>query len=314
MSENKNDLVAYLLLVITGIIWGATWPLGRWMVTGDDAIPPLVIVVVRYFFVVIAFFIILMVKDGKKLDIIPVKSHWKVFLFMGLTSVTLYQFGYMLGEFYTAASDASIIVTANSFLVIILSTLVLKMENLTWNKIAGVLLAFIGVILTVGFSPNVNVANRLLGDLLIFLAALAYASYTVTLRRYLNTFETSEQPSSIYLVTWVSLFGFLATIPIIFLLHPEYLNFNQFLLIPTRIWLGIFYLSFISTLLGYTFYMEGVKRLDASRAAVFQTLVPVFGVLLSGIFLEEIINPLIHGIALILIAGGIILVNQRKDF
>lgn len=113
-------------------------------------------------------------------------------------------------------------------------------------------------------------------------------------------------------MTWVSFFGFLATTPIAFIISPEFLNPFEYILIPPRVWIGIAYLAFLSTVGAYTFYLEGVKRLDASRAAIFQALVPLFGVLFSAIFLQENFDILIFPISLSLVILGITLVNLKN--
>jgi drug/metabolite transporter (DMT)-like permease len=207
-------------------------------------------------------------------------------------------------------------VATNAVWVVPLSSFFLKSERFAWRKLVGSLLAFSAVVIVVGFSPNVSVANRILGDIMILLAALGYATYTVVSRFFLNkTRENTEsyQPSSIWIMTWVSLFGFLITAPISLIISPEYLIPATYLTIPSRVWIGISYLAFISTIGAYTFYLEGVKRLNASRAAIFQALVPLFGVLFSAIFLQEKFDVFIYPIALLLVILGIILVNLKKS-
>ena len=205
-------------------------------------------------------------------------------------------------------------VTTNAIWVVILSSIFLKTEYFTWKKGVGTLLAFIAVITVVGFSPNVDVSNRIFGDVLILIAAFAYATYTVISRYFLNKTQNnleSYQPSSLWIITWVSFFGFLITTPIALLISPEFLNPLEFFTIPTRIWVGIAYLAFLSTVGAYTFYLEGVKRLNASRAAIFQTLVPLSGMILSAIFLQEQFDVFIYPFALFLVILGIILVNRK---
>ena len=114
-------------------------------------------------------------------------------------------------------------------------------------------------------------------------------------------------------MTWVSLFGFLITTPIALTISPEFLIPASYLTIPPRVWIGISYLAFISTIGAYTFYLEGVKRLSASRAAIFQALVPLFGVLFSAIFLPEVFDVFVYPFALLLVIVGIILVNLKKN-
>ena len=310
--------MAYLLLILTMIIWGGTWPLGRWLVSeevGGATIPPLMIAVIRYFLALICFFPILKFKEGT-LNWQFAKENWKILALMGLLSVTIYQVGYLLGEIFTAASDASIMVATNAVWVVILSSIFLKTESFTWKKIFGTLFAFIAVIIVIGYSPNVDVLNRILGDIFILVAALAYAVYTVTSRFFLNKTQKnpkSHQPSSLWIITWVSFFGFLITTPIALLINPEYINPIEYINIPSRIWIGISYLAFISTIGAYTFYLEGVKRLGASRAAIFQTLVPLFGVILSALFLQERFDVFIYPFALLLVIMGITLVNLKSS-
>ena len=316
-ANRKQEIIAYILLILTSIIWGGTWPLGRWLVSeevGGATIPPFMIAVIRYFLAVICFFIILRFKEGT-LNLQFAKEHWKILALMGLFSVTIYQAGYLIGEIFTSASDASIMVATNAVWVIILSSFFLKTERFAWRKMVGSLLAFMAVVIVVGFSPNINVSNRILGDIMILLAAFGYATYTVISRFFINkTRENTEsyQPSSIWIMTWVSLFGFLITTPIALIISPEYLIPAIYLTIPPRVWIGISYLAFISTIGAYTFYLEGVKRLNASRAAIFQALVPLFGVIFSTIFLQEEFDVFIYPFALLLVIVGITLVNLKK--
>ena len=196
--NKKQEFIAYLLLILTAVIWGGTWPLGRWLVSeevGGETIPPLMIAVIRYLLAVICFFLILKFREGS-LNWRFVKKNWKILLLMGFLSVTLYQVGYLIGELLTAASDASIMVATNAIWVVILSSTFLKTEKFTWKKIIGTLLAFLAVLFVVGFSPNVNVPNRILGDILVLIAALAYATYSIISRSLFSPNKTRNQEES----------------------------------------------------------------------------------------------------------------------
>ena len=132
-NDRKNKVVAYILLILTAAIWGGTWPLGRWLVSedvGGETIPPLMIAIIRYLLAVPCFFIILKLKEGS-LNWQFAKKNWKVLVFMGLLSVAIYQIGYLFGELFTAASDASILVATNAVWVVILSSIFLKTESFT---------------------------------------------------------------------------------------------------------------------------------------------------------------------------------------
>ena len=118
-NKKKQEIIAYILLILTAIIWGGTWPLGRWLVSeevGGETIPPFMIAVIRYFIAIICFFVILKYKE-RTLNWQFAKKNWKILMLMGILSVTIYQAGYLIGEIFTAASDASIVVATNAITV-----------------------------------------------------------------------------------------------------------------------------------------------------------------------------------------------------
>jgi drug/metabolite transporter (DMT)-like permease len=122
-----------------------------------------------------------------------------------------------------------------------------------------------------------------------------------------------NRPSSLAIVTWVSVIGSMTLIPISFLISPEYLTIELYLQIPERIWFGILYLALLSTILAYLAYVEGVNRLDANRAVIFVNFIPLFGILLSGFLLGEKIDLIVHSISLLLILTGVTLVNKKSN-
>ena len=80
--KNKQEIIAYLLLILTMVIWGGTWPIGRWLVSeevGGETIPPFMIAVIRYFLAIICFFLILKYKEGT-LNWQFAKENWKILI------------------------------------------------------------------------------------------------------------------------------------------------------------------------------------------------------------------------------------------
>ena len=67
---------------------------------------------------------------------------------------------------------------------------------------------------------------------------------------------------------------------------------------PAHVWLDIVYLGFFGTVLGFTWFYEGVKAIGASKAAVFINIVPVSASLLGYILLGE-------PVGLSLVLGGV---------
>ena len=315
MSHTKSlfntDYFSYLLLCITVFLWGLAWPIGRFIVSPEfgPTIPPYIIVLLRYNIFESLLFLVSFIIE-KNIGFSLYKKHWLEFSIMGLVSVTFYQFGYLYGETYTAASDASLVVATSPIIVLFVAAIMIH-ESITPLKIIGSVIAFLGVAVIVGFSPNTNVTDRYLGDLFVFFAAICYGTYTVLLRRLFNKYD--KKPSSFHVLSWVSFSGLIFTIPFAILISPQYFTsgLTPYFNIDTHVWVGILYLALFSSLIAYLTYTEGVKRIGASRSAVFVNLVPVVGIAAS-VFIREKIDPVVHFLSFLCIFAGIMMVNYKK--
>src|SRR6266567_6319317 len=274
--EGRNWIV-YSQLLLTMFLWGLAWPVGRLLATN---LPPVSIAVLRYAIVVPVLFGILRVK-GQSLRI---ERKWIVNLVvMGVFSTTLYQIFFLYGVRYAAASDDSLVIGIGPVLIAIMASFVLK-ERLTKTKGLGFISGLAGIGVISLLSPNNNVLNRPLGISLVFGGAIAYAIYTVTLRRFVASNRADNPvsaPSSLAILAWISLFGWLFLIPLSLL---EAWTYSW----SPLSWLGILYLALLSTVVGYFFYVVGVSKIGAGRAAIFGNLVPVFGVITSPSYSKKI--------------------------
>jgi drug/metabolite transporter (DMT)-like permease len=300
VRKDNWRLVVYSQLVVTMFLWGLAWPVGRILVTG---LPPISIAVLRYAIVVPVLFTILWLKKNR----LRIRRQWTVNLVvMGLLSTTAYQAFFLYGVTYAAASDDSLVIGVGPVLIAVLASFVLN-EPLTRTKVAGLLSGLAGIAVISLLSPNTNVPNRLLGVTLVFGGATAYALYTVLLRKFIATNRANNAEgalSSLSILAWISLFGWIFLIPFSLLEAPWTYNWSS------TSWLGILYLALLSTVVGYFFYVEGVSKIGASRAAIFSNLVPVFGVISSILLLGEHASPW-HGVSFLLILAGVVLVNRR---
>ena len=283
-------------------LWGLAWPVGRLLATN---LPPISIAVLRYAIVAPVLFAVLRLKGTR----LTIRRQWIISLVaMGLLSTTLYQAFFLFGVKYAAASDDSLVIGVGPVLIAVMASFVLN-EPLTKTKVLGLLSGLAGIGVISLLSPNTNVPNRLLGVALVFGGATAYALYTVLLRRFVATNRSNHAeiaPSSLSILAWISLFGWVFLIPFSLLEAPWTYTWG------TTSWLGILYLALLSTVVGYFFYVEGVSKIGASRAAIFGNLVPVFGVVSSILLLGENASPW-HGVSFLLILVGVVLVNRRGN-
>src|SRR5437763_13589359 len=298
--DGRNWTV-YSELVLTMFLWGLAWPVGRLLATD---LPPVSIAALRYAIVVPVLFGILKIKGQP----IRLERKWIANLvIMGLFSTTLYQIFFLYGVRYAAASDDSLVIGIGPVLVAIMASFVLN-ERLTKTKGLGFISGLAGIGVISLLSPNNDVLNRPLGISLVFGGAIAYAIYTVTLRRFVAANRADNAvsaPSSLAILAWISLFGWLFLIPLSLLEAPWTYSWG-----PLS-WLGMLYLALLSTVVGYFFYVVGVSKIGAGRAAIFGNLVPVLGVITSVLLLKENLSPS-HGVSFALILTGMVLGNRLQ--
>jgi drug/metabolite transporter (DMT)-like permease len=121
-----------------------------------------------------------------------------------------------------------------------------------------------------------------------------------------NPDSTAKKPlSSLALLFWVSVVGWACFVPFSFVEKPWNYSWTW------DVWAMISFLALLSTALSYAIYGFGVEKIGATRTAVFANFVPVFGVLSAWMFFGERIGW-IHGVSLLLVWTGVLLVNYKK--
>jgi drug/metabolite transporter (DMT)-like permease len=275
--SNRKLAITNLLMLTVSVLWGLAWPVGRLLAT-DLLEFPFTVMFLRYSFAVPILFAWMWVKEG---NVIPKVADYRVLFIMAFTSVFLYQIGYMYGMQKTAASDASLVIGFNPIFVAILSVFALS-HKLTNQSLSGMALSFTGILLIFLASPNIDIPlkERLIGNSLIMFGAFAYAIYIIVMRIYV--LESKEnQLSSLSLIAWVSLVGWILFIPFTIWESPWERSWSH------DEWLLIGYLGILSTALSYVFFAIGVEVIGANRASSFVNVVPIFGILSSWLWINE---------------------------
>ena len=85
----------------------------------------------------------------------PGVAGWRV-PFIALFAVMGYQLLFMHGMRFTAAGDASLIITMNPIFTVLLAAPMLG-QRITGKMIYGLFLSFIGVVVVTGWSPNTDI-------------------------------------------------------------------------------------------------------------------------------------------------------------
>ena len=120
----------------------------------------------------------------------------------------------MHGMYYTAAGDASLIITFNPIFTVILAAPLLG-QPISKKMFIGLFCGFIGVGIVTGWSPNtqINFEDRILGDLLILCASFSWAATTNMTKRLMEGRDGYNNYTALEIVVWYSLIGTIMMTP-----------------------------------------------------------------------------------------------------
>lgn len=229
--------------------------------------------------------------------LIPKQGSWgKITKLCMLQTVAQYLFFY-IGLANTSGVKASIIEGVNVFISILVASLIFRQEKLTARKMLGCIIGFAGVIL-VNITGGIDMAFTFTGDGFIVLSTIAYAFSSVMIKRY----SQEENP--------VTLSGYQFVLGGLIMVVCGLPMGGRLTVISGA---GIAMLLYLAVISAVAYSMWGVllKYNPVSRVTVFGFMNPVFGVILSAIFLRESGSiGVVCILALVLVCAGIYIVNR----
>lgn len=264
-----------LLATLVALLWGGNMVAIK---LATNALPPLFVLVVR-FTLVAALLLPFRLRPGRH-RLLPL-------LAVALTLGTCHFGLIFLGVARTDAATAAIAGQLGVPFSALLAVLIFR-ERFGGAQLAGLLLAFLGVIALAG-TPRL--AGNLGGLAIILAAAFAWACANVLIKR-LGPFEP------LTLVAWVALLA----IPPLALLSwsTEQGQWQALMRADATTWLAVLYTALGSSTLAYGLWYGLLARNEVSRLVPFALLNPVFAVAAAWLLLGEPLEPL-------LIAGGVLI-------
>ncbi|WP_122893781.1 DMT family transporter [Arcobacter peruensis] len=176
----------------------------------------------------------------------------------------------------TTASQVGMITSLMPVITAMAAGYFLK-EIISKQLIIGSLIALCGAVwLSLQAVSSVNAPNPMLGNFYELLAMVCGAGYTIV-ARYL-----SDKYSALFITAIQVFIGAIFFFPFyIYEYNTSDLNFT------TNAILCVLYLGVVVTLGGYGLYNYALTKIEASKAAVFIYLIPVFTLILAYLILNE---------------------------
>jgi drug/metabolite transporter (DMT)-like permease len=286
-----------LLLTLTAVFWAGNSVAGRLAV---GQISPLLLVFLRWVLVLAVMWPLY----GRQ-----VREHWPEirpqllrFVAMAMLGLTGFNALYYIAAHTTTAVNLGILQGSVPVIVLVAAFLT-HGTRATLVQIVGVLVTALGVIVvaTQGMPLAILQIDLNRGDLIILVACVLYALYTVALR------DRPRSMSGAAFFTLLALISAITSVPLV--LAEAYVSG---LSMPTwQGWLVTLYIAIFPSCLAQILFLRGVDLIGPGRAGVFVNLVPVFSAILAVGLIAEPFAPF-HAVALALVIGGIWLAERGR--
>lgn len=276
LPQPRLDGLTLLMLLLPPLFWAGNFIVGRAM---RDAVPPIALAVDRWLIALLC----LLPFAWRAL-----RREWRHYwphrwpiLGVSLTGVAAFNVLVYLGLHSTSAANGMLLNSFIPLLVVGLGAL-LYHQPLGWRQGLGILISFAGVLTIVGRGQWAVLAGLAVapGDLLVFLATVCWALYTLWLRLI------PPQLDRLALMLVQIVLALLLLLP---LLLWERQTGARPHWTPDAL-LAIGYIGLFPSVLAFLLYSGAVARVGAARASLFIHLIPVFGTLLSVLLLDEALH------------------------
>lgn len=272
--EQKKDYIWHLTAVVVVGIWGLTFISTRVLI--DNGLTPQEIFLLRFLMAYIGIWFI----SPRKLWC----DNWRDELWMLLSGVTggsLYFLTENTALEVTLTTNVAFIVCSTPLLTLLLSRLLYRREKATSRLWIGSLLALLGVGLVI-FNGNFVLKLSPLGDVLSLTASLAWAVYSLIMRR------VSDRYSTVFITRKVFFYGLLTILPA-FLVHPWQFPLSSFS--SPSVLFNLLFLGLLASLVCFVVWNVILKRLGTVRASNYIYLNPLFTSVGALLFLGEPLTP-----------------------
>lgn len=219
----------------------------------------------------------------------------------GFFGVAVNQLFFFEGLNLSTPINASIIMTINPIIVIIISFFMLK-ESFGIKKIFGVLLGLVGAGILILNNGEIDLSNNLrTGNILVLINASSYAFYLVIVKPLMTRYNP------ITILTYVFGFGILFVLPFG---YDELWNVNWNIMPKTIFW-QIIFVVFCTTFLAYLFNAYALKNLNPTTVSIYIYIQPVLASVFAVFWgIDKINNEKITSALIIFI--GVYLVSQQN--
>ena len=286
---NLRSVTAYSGLAVLSVIWGMAFVAIKAVVV---QLSPINLALLRWFIAAIPFLILLPVIGRPKVRFegrdVP------RLLIVALANAGAYHISLYYAESSISAGMSALLTSLGPIFITILSYFLLK-ERAGRRLLAGLSLATVGTIILSLGSISVSDLSSYAGIFEALITAFCYATFAVLGKPLVQKYGSAST---------TIMAGLVGTAMLIPLLSGSFVT--QVESMSSDSWVGVIYLSLLSTVFGYLMFYTLVSRGALTRLAIQLYLIPVISIIGGALLLTEPVTPaVVVGGGLMLVAVGV---------
>ncbi len=293
MPAPQMSFKAWTYLIALSALWGGSFFLIEIIV---EQVRPLVLVFGRVF---VAALTLHLVRLALRIPRPDSARQIRAFVILGALNNALPFSLIVAGQTELAGGVAAILNATTPLFTVLLADRLTGDERLSWNRLAGVVIGFVGVAAMLGPAAWAGLGGPVLAQLAILAAAISYALAGIYGRRFKGT------PPLITATGQLSASSLLM-LPLVVLIEPA-AGFTWPGAGVMAAWLA---LGTACTALAYLLYFRILAMAGATNTVLVTFLVPIFAILLGALFLGERL-AITHMLGMAMIGFGLVLIDGR---
>ena len=297
--KNNSTFIGHLTAFATYAIFGFNIIFCKDIAT-SNSISPVALITLRAAGATLLFWLISFFVPREKVarkDVGPI-------VLAALMGLFVPQFTFLTAITCTTTIDTSILSSLTPIMTMFVAALFLK-EPITWKKVLGVAMSFVGVILLIlnsAHAPGAVDHTRPLGVTMLILNTFTFAMYLGIFRPLISRYLP------VTFMKWTFLVTFLFSLPFS---SKSLLQEVDYRAIPTMVWWEIGYLIFFATFLAYFLLPIAQKRIRPTLISLYGYLQPIIAVVVSIILGTDMLSWQ-KVLSILLVFGGVALVNRSR--
>ena len=289
----KPTIIDYSLLCFLALIWSSAFFNIK---IATDSFGPVTIAFLRVFLASIPLIILC---NYKKIRIEVFSKDWYWFALIGIVNLVIPFFFISYGIKAVQSNLAAILMSSTPLTSTILGHYFTKYEKFNLIKTIGVLVGFSGIVYL--FSDNILInENNFYSAIIILLGATGYVVGGVLTLKISNKKNENVTTS---ICIWASII----LLPLTLIFEQPWNSTPSMTSVISVIYLGL-----VSTGLAWLLRFSILKKNGLIFQSQVSFLIPIFGIVLGYIFLNELITPKII-VSVVLVLIGIYLAKRSNE-